>query len=60
MIITTNCWLNQGWIDNKLSWDPKLFNNIKTVHIPAEKIWRPDILLGTCRILFDSIFYSFF
>lgn len=46
MIVTTNCWLNQNWIDHKLKWDPSLFNNIQAVHIPAEKIWKPDILLG--------------
>ena len=46
MIVTTNCWLNQNWIDHKLKWDPSLFNDIQAVHIPAEKIWKPDILLG--------------
>jgi hypothetical protein len=33
------------WIDNKLKWDPAQFNYIKSVHIPAEKLWKPDILL---------------
>jgi nicotinic acetylcholine receptor, invertebrate len=46
MIITTNCWLTQDWIDSNLRWDPTKFNNIKFVHIPADKLWKPDILLG--------------
>ncbi|CAF0756649.1 unnamed protein product [Brachionus calyciflorus] len=45
MIITTNCWLNQNWIDNKLKWNPEDYDFIKSIHIPAERIWKPDILL---------------
>ena len=45
MIITTNCWLNQGWIDYKLRWNPDDYNGIKVVHLPNEKVWKPDILL---------------
>ncbi|CAF0756631.1 unnamed protein product [Brachionus calyciflorus] len=46
MIITTNCWLNQGWIDHKLIWDPRDYDGIQFIHIPNEKIWKPDILLA--------------
>jgi nicotinic acetylcholine receptor, invertebrate len=49
MIITTNCWLNQGWIDPKLQWDPKLYSDISMIHVPAEKVWKPDILLGKIK-----------
>jgi len=56
MIITTNCWLTQDWIDSNLRWDPTKFNNIKFVHIPADKLWKPDILLG---IFFRNLIYSF-
>jgi nicotinic acetylcholine receptor len=45
MIITTNCWLNQGWLDEKLKWNPRQYGGIKFIHIPAEKIWKPDIML---------------
>ena len=44
-IITTNCWLNQAWIDYKLQWDPTEYGGLKVVRIPYDAIWRPDILL---------------
>ena len=50
MIITTNCWLNQGWIDNKLKWDPDMYDGIQFIHLPHEKLWKPDILL--CKQLY--------
>ena len=34
------------WIDSKLKWDPKLYDGIKTIHIPIEKLWKPDIVLS--------------
>ncbi|KAI0221860.1 Ligand-gated ion channel 4 [Lamellibrachia satsuma] len=44
-IITTNCWLNQAWIDYKLSWNPAKYGGIKVVRLPHDSIWKPDILL---------------
>ncbi|XP_041365681.1 ligand-gated ion channel 4-like isoform X2 [Gigantopelta aegis] len=44
-IITTNCWLNQGWLDPKLRWEPKKYGNITVVRIPFKEIWLPDIVL---------------
>ncbi|XP_055328883.1 uncharacterized protein LOC129581697 [Paramacrobiotus metropolitanus] len=44
-IMTTNCWLNQVWLDNNLRWNPASFGNITTIRIPSEKIWKPDLLL---------------
>ncbi|GAV02418.1 hypothetical protein RvY_12988 [Ramazzottius varieornatus] len=44
-IMTTNCWLNQVWMDNNLKWNPADFGNITTIRIPSEKIWKPDLLL---------------
>ena len=46
MIVTTHCWLNQGWLDPKLTWDPKMYDGLKSIHIPSEKIWKPDIILS--------------
>jgi hypothetical protein len=45
MIITTNCWLNQDWLDFKLVWDPNDYDGIEFIHIPADRIWKPDIIL---------------
>ncbi|ELT92735.1 hypothetical protein CAPTEDRAFT_165266 [Capitella teleta] len=44
-IITTNCWLNQAWIDYKLRWNPEKYGNIKVIRLPHDAIWKPDILL---------------
>ena len=34
------------WFDAKLRWNPNLYDGIKLIHIPAEKIWKPDIVLS--------------
>ncbi|GMS87739.1 hypothetical protein PENTCL1PPCAC_9914, partial [Pristionchus entomophagus] len=44
-ILTSNAWVRQQWIDYKLVWDPRDFGNVTKIHIPYEKIWRPDIIL---------------
>ncbi|CAM1306503.1 nAChRa3 (predicted) [Pycnogonum litorale] len=44
-IMTTNLWVEQHWHDYKLQWDPLEYGGVKTIHIPSEKIWRPDIVL---------------
>lgn len=44
-ILTTNCWLNQMWIDNNLQWNQSDFGGIQVIRIPAEKVWKPDIIL---------------
>lgn len=44
-IITTNCWINQNWIDYKLQWDPIKYGNVSVIRLPFSDIWRPDILL---------------
>lgn len=44
-IITTNCWLNQGWLDPKLRWDPRKYGNISVIRVPYKEVWKPDIVL---------------
>ncbi|ESN95576.1 hypothetical protein HELRODRAFT_86626, partial [Helobdella robusta] len=44
-IITTNCWLNQAWIDAKLRWASDDYGGIKVIRLPFESVWRPDIVL---------------
>lgn len=44
-ILTTNCWLNQVWLDVNLRWDPDKYNGIKVIRIPFTDVWKPDILL---------------
>lgn len=44
-ILSTNVWLNQTWYDHRLEWDPSAYGGIDMVHVPAENIWIPDIVL---------------
>ena len=44
-VVTTNCWLNQHWLDFQLKWDPNDFGGIRIIRLPYNTIWLPDILL---------------
>ncbi|XP_040103636.1 neuronal acetylcholine receptor subunit alpha-4 [Oryx dammah] len=44
-MMTTNVWVKQEWHDYKLHWDPADFENVTSIRIPSELIWRPDIVL---------------
>uniref|UniRef100_A0A1I7X354 Neur_chan_LBD domain-containing protein n=1 Tax=Heterorhabditis bacteriophora TaxID=37862 RepID=A0A1I7X354_HETBA len=55
-ILTTNAWVRQHWTDYKLVWDPRNFDNLTKIHIPHEKIWKPDIILynNTVVIIYSA------
>ncbi|XP_054579976.1 neuronal acetylcholine receptor subunit alpha-4 isoform X1 [Eptesicus fuscus] len=44
-MMTTNVWVKQEWRDYKLCWDPRDYENVTSIRIPSELIWRPDIVL---------------
>ncbi|ELW71403.1 neuronal acetylcholine receptor subunit alpha-6 [Tupaia chinensis] len=44
-ILETNLWLRHIWNDYKLRWDPMEYDGIETLRVPADKIWKPDIVL---------------
>ncbi|XP_054433509.1 neuronal acetylcholine receptor subunit alpha-4 [Pteronotus mesoamericanus] len=44
-MMTTNVWVKQEWNDYKLRWDPRDYENVTSIRIPSELIWRPDIVL---------------
>eukprot|EP00079_Xenopus_tropicalis_P013778 XP_002942944.3 PREDICTED: neuronal acetylcholine receptor subunit alpha-6 [Xenopus tropicalis] len=44
-ILETNLWLRHIWNDYKLQWNPKEYDGIEFMRIPADKIWKPDIVL---------------
>ncbi|XP_063104102.1 neuronal acetylcholine receptor subunit alpha-4 isoform X1 [Cavia porcellus] len=44
-MMTTNVWVKQEWHDYKLRWDPRDYENVTSIRIPSELIWRPDIVL---------------
>ena len=60
-IMTTNLWVEQYWRDYKLSWEPDEYGGVKSLHVPADHIWRPDIVLynKSVYILSFSIGSSF-
>ncbi|KAL2103672.1 hypothetical protein ACEWY4_000540 [Coilia grayii] len=44
-MMTTNVWVKQEWNDYKLRWNPDEYENVTSIRIPSEIIWRPDIVL---------------
>lgn len=44
-VMTTNVWLRQEWRDVSLQWDPREYGGIRTLELPSENIWLPDIVL---------------
>uniref|UniRef100_A0A8C3YIG0 Cholinergic receptor nicotinic alpha 3 subunit n=1 Tax=Catagonus wagneri TaxID=51154 RepID=A0A8C3YIG0_9CETA len=44
-IIETNLWLKQIWNDYKLKWNPSDYDGAEFMRVPAQKIWKPDIVL---------------
>ncbi|XP_004387568.2 neuronal acetylcholine receptor subunit alpha-3 [Trichechus manatus latirostris] len=44
-IMETNLWLKQIWNDYKLKWNPSDYNGVEFMRVPAQKIWKPDIVL---------------
>ncbi|XP_054710852.1 LOW QUALITY PROTEIN: acetylcholine receptor subunit alpha-like [Uloborus diversus] len=43
--MTTNVWVEQEWNDYKMRWDPDDYGGVTKLHVPAELIWLPDIVL---------------
>ncbi|XP_052491405.1 acetylcholine receptor subunit delta isoform X3 [Budorcas taxicolor] len=43
--LTTNVWIEQGWTDSRLQWDAEDFGNISVLRLPADMVWRPEIVL---------------
>ncbi|XP_055984751.1 neuronal acetylcholine receptor subunit alpha-3 [Sorex fumeus] len=41
----TNLWLKQIWNDYKLKWNPADYDGAEFMRVPAQKIWKPDIVL---------------
>nr|CAD2182425.1 unnamed protein product [Meloidogyne enterolobii] len=41
----TNVWPTMKWIDYQMKWNPSDYENIRTIRVPPEKVWLPDIVL---------------
>ncbi|CAB3397306.1 unnamed protein product [Caenorhabditis bovis] len=44
-IVNIYCWLELYWKDELLTWDPRQYGNLTRIHVPADKIWKPDVLV---------------
>ncbi|KAI1722194.1 neurotransmitter-gated ion-channel ligand binding domain-containing protein [Ditylenchus destructor] len=44
-VFSINVWLDQEWKDELLQWNPEDFNGIKSLRVPCDLIWTPDIVL---------------
>lgn len=33
------------WDDEKLRWDPSVYNNITNIHLRKEKVWKPPVMV---------------
>ncbi|CAJ0572978.1 unnamed protein product, partial [Mesorhabditis spiculigera] len=44
-VLTTRSWLNINWMDQRLSWNHTMWGGIKTIYVPHQKLWKPDIIL---------------
>ncbi|KAK4467918.1 hypothetical protein MN116_008465 [Schistosoma mekongi] len=44
-VLTLNVWIEQEWIDERLTWNPQDYNNLSRIRIPCQKLWLPDIVL---------------
>uniref|UniRef100_A0A1B0AUT5 Neurotransmitter-gated ion-channel ligand-binding domain-containing protein n=1 Tax=Glossina palpalis gambiensis TaxID=67801 RepID=A0A1B0AUT5_9MUSC len=38
-------WLHLRWQDEDRTWTPELFDNITTIHISPNEVWKPEITL---------------
>ena len=57
-IITTNCWLNQNWLDPKLTWDPRKYANITVIGVPYTDVWKPDVVLYNTLVDSCSVYFK--
>ncbi|KAG7483154.1 neuronal acetylcholine receptor subunit alpha-7 [Solea senegalensis] len=58
-VFITNNWLQLGWNDYKLQWDPKKYPGVPNVRLPPNLVWKPDILLyNSADERFDATFHT--
>ncbi|XP_063163929.1 acetylcholine receptor subunit delta [Candoia aspera] len=43
--LTTNVWLEHGWVDQRLQWNMTEYGGIEVLRLRPEMLWLPDIVL---------------
>jgi len=41
--LTSHFWLALRWKDKRLIWDKRQHQNVSSVHVGPERVWKPDI-----------------
>lgn len=44
-VLSTSFWIHQEWNDSSLSWRPEDFGGIESIRVPADMVWKPDMVL---------------
>ncbi|XP_039251568.2 uncharacterized protein LOC120329027 [Styela clava] len=44
--MTTSQYITLRWQDHRLKWNPAQFGGIKTIRLPSEIVWKPDLALS--------------
>uniref|UniRef100_A0A8C6KKF9 Neuronal acetylcholine receptor subunit alpha-7 n=1 Tax=Nothobranchius furzeri TaxID=105023 RepID=A0A8C6KKF9_NOTFU len=58
-VLITNAWLQLGWTDIYLSWNPENYPGVQNLRFPSNLIWVPDILLyNSADERFDATFHT--
>ena len=37
--------IRQFWTDENLRWNKSDYNNVESIHVTPDKIWKPDVVL---------------
>ncbi|XP_055352208.1 neuronal acetylcholine receptor subunit beta-4-like isoform X1 [Paramacrobiotus metropolitanus] len=57
-LVTLLGFLNLEWTNSRLTWDPLQHHNITLVHLPADRVWLPDMTLynsyNACKRVFPE------
>lgn len=40
------------WVDKRLIWDPSIYNNLSSIVVPSEDIWKPYLINGNTAMEF--------
>ncbi|KAK3597587.1 hypothetical protein CHS0354_030127 [Potamilus streckersoni] len=44
-VIDTHSYIDQTWRDERLAWEPSDYDDVRVLHLPADSVWIPDIVL---------------
>ncbi|XP_052085272.1 neuronal acetylcholine receptor subunit alpha-10-like [Mytilus californianus] len=44
-VLTTNVWMEVEWYDQKLHWSSQDYEGMKSIRLPCDRLWLPDVVL---------------